>query len=193
MHHKQGWELYAALSDFVRCASCFSQFVYIRTALLEMLVHYLVTLSYKPVQQSQTDNRWLHCISAGQCFYNDMRFALRIKARTAAHHSAYNSQPGSKRMGSTSSRRWIDPQIVRPIFLVQQHLVLTDNSSKKFLVRLIILSLYCFAYTIVFKKNGPPTNYKFQIHNIAHASLLEAPVHKMTQWNHINMLYFDKK
>ena len=60
---------------------------------LEMLVHYLVTLSYKPVQQSQTHNRWLHCISAGQCFYNDMHFALRLKARTAAHHSAYNSQP----------------------------------------------------------------------------------------------------
>ena len=35
--------------------------------------------------------------------------------------------------------------------------------------------------TIVFKKNGPPTNYKFQIHNIAHARLLEAPVHKMTK------------
>ena len=60
---------------------------------LEMYVHYLVTLSYKPVQQSQIHNRWLHCISAGQCFYNDMRFALRVKARTAAHRSAYNSQP----------------------------------------------------------------------------------------------------
>ena len=35
--------------------------------------------------------------------------------------------------------------------------------------------------TIVFKKNVPPTNYKFQIHNIAHARLLEAPVHKVTQ------------
>ena len=35
--------------------------------------------------------------------------------------------------------------------------------------------------TIVFKKNGPPTNFKFKIHNIAHARLLEAPVHKMTQ------------
>ena len=55
---------------------------------LEMLVHYLVTLSYKP-QQSQAHNRRLHCISAGQCFYNDMRFVLRVKARTAAHHSAY--------------------------------------------------------------------------------------------------------
>ena len=32
---------------------------------LEMLVHYLVTLSYKPVQQSQTHNRWLHCIFIG--------------------------------------------------------------------------------------------------------------------------------
>ena len=47
--------------------------------------------------------------------------------------------------------------------------------------------------TIVFKKNGPPTNYKFQIHNIAHARLLEAPVHKMTQWNYTNMLYFKIK
>ena len=49
---------------------------------------------------------------------------------------------------------------------------------------------YC---TIVFKKNGPPTNCKFQIHNIAHARLLEAPVHNMTQWNHVNMLYFEIK
>ena len=32
--YKQGLELYAALSDFVRCVSCFSQLVYIRTALL---------------------------------------------------------------------------------------------------------------------------------------------------------------
>ena len=47
--------------------------------------------------------------------------------------------------------------------------------------------------TIVFKKNGPPTNYKFQIHKIAHARLLETPVHKMAQWNHINMLYFEIK
>ena len=47
--------------------------------------------------------------------------------------------------------------------------------------------------TIVFKKNGPPTNYNFQIHNTTHARLLEAPVHKMTQWNHINMLYFEIK
>ena len=59
---------------------------------LEMLVYYVVTLSYKPVQQSQTHNRWLHCISAGQCFYNDMRFALWVKAWAAPHHSAYNSQ-----------------------------------------------------------------------------------------------------
>ena len=50
-----------------------------------------------------------------------------------------------------------------------------------------------FICTIVFKKNGPLTNYKFQINNIAHARLLEAPVHKMTQWNHINMLYFEIK
>ena len=57
---------------------------------LEILVHYLVTLSNKPVQQSQTHNRCLHYMSAGQWFYN-MRFALRVKARTAAHHSAYNS------------------------------------------------------------------------------------------------------
>ena len=54
----------------------------------------------------------------------------------------------------------------------------------------IVINLSC---TIVFKKNGPPTNYKFQIHNNAHARLLEAPVHKMTQWNHINMLYFEIK
>ena len=46
------------------------------------------------------------------------------------------------------------------------------------------------AGTIVFKKNGPSTNCKFQKHNSAHARLLEAPVHKMTQFNHINMLYF---
>ena len=52
---------------------------------LEMLVHYLVTLSYKP--------RRLHCISAGHCFYNDMRFVLRVKTRTAPCHSAYNSLP----------------------------------------------------------------------------------------------------
>ena len=45
--------------------------------------------------------------------------------------------------------------------------------------------------TIVLKKNGPPTNYKYQTHNIAHARLPEAPVHKMTQCNHINMLYFE--
>ena len=45
--------------------------------------------------------------------------------------------------------------------------------------------------TIVFKKNGPPTTYKFQVHNIAHAPLLEAPVYKMTQWNNRNMLYFE--
>ena len=37
-YNKQGWELYAALSDFVRCALCFSQFVYIRTALLTNVV-----------------------------------------------------------------------------------------------------------------------------------------------------------
>ena len=89
----QGWESYVALSDFVRCALRFSQFLYIHTVAycLEMLVHYLVILSYKPVQQSQIHNR-LHCISAGQCFYNDMRFVLRVKAWTAAHHSEYNSQ-----------------------------------------------------------------------------------------------------
>ena len=49
------------------------------------------------------------------------------------------------------------------------------------------------ACTIVFKENGPPINYKFQVHNIAHARLLEAPVHKVTQWNHVNMLYFEIK
>ena len=47
--------------------------------------------------------------------------------------------------------------------------------------------------TIAFKKNGPPTNYKVQIHNIAHARLLEALVHKITQRNHTNMLYFEIK
>ena len=50
-----------------------------------------------------------------------------------------------------------------------------------------------YVCTIVFKKNGPATNCKFQIHNTAHARLLEAPVHKMIQWNHINMLYFEIK
>ena len=34
---------------------------------------------------------------------------------------------------------------------------------------------------------------KFQIHNIAHARLLEAQVHKITQWNHRNILYFEVK
>ena len=57
-------------------------------------------------------------------------------------------------------------------------------------VQIIVVPEAC---TIVFKKNGPPSNYKFQIHNIGHARLLEAPVHKMTQWNHINMLYFEIK
>ena len=37
-------------------------------------------------QKSQTHNRWLHCISTGQCFYDNMRFALRVKAQTAAYH-----------------------------------------------------------------------------------------------------------
>ena len=44
--------------------------------------------------------------------------------------------------------------------------------------------------TIVFKKNGPPTNCKFQKDNSVHARLLKALVHRMTQLNPINMLYF---
>ena len=44
--------------------------------------------------------------------------------------------------------------------------------------------------TIVLKKNALPTNYKLQKHNSARVRLLEAPVYKMTQWNHINVLYF---
>ena len=59
---------------------------------LEILVYYLVTLSYKPVQQSQTHNTGLHCISVGKLFYNDMRFTLRVKAWTPPHHLAHNSQ-----------------------------------------------------------------------------------------------------
>ena len=45
----------------------------------------------------------------------------------------------------------------------------------------------------MFKKIWPPTNFKFQKHNSAHARLLEAPVHKMTQLNHRKMLYFEIK
>ena len=39
--------------------------------------------------------RRLHWISAGQCFYYNIRFVLRVKARTAPRHSAYDSQPSS--------------------------------------------------------------------------------------------------
>ena len=35
--------------------------------------------------------RRLHSISAGQCFYDDIQFILRVKARTAPCHLAYNS------------------------------------------------------------------------------------------------------
>ena len=56
--------------------------------------------------------------------------------------------------------------------------------------RALMLRYSIMLCKIVFKKNGPPTNSKFQIHNIAHARLL---VHKMIQWNHINMLYFEIK
>ena len=52
---------------------------------LEMLVHYLVTLSYKPIQTTSLHIR-------RSMFYNDMRFVLRVKSRTASRHSAYNSQ-----------------------------------------------------------------------------------------------------
>ena len=34
--------------------------------------------------------RRLHCISAGQCFYDDMQFVLRLKAGTAPRLLAYN-------------------------------------------------------------------------------------------------------
>ena len=57
-------------------------------------------------------------------------------------------------------------------------------------VRSVAVALTALLCTIVFKKNGPLTNYKFQIHNIVHARLIEALVHTITQWNHTNMLYF---
>ena len=59
---------------------------------LEKLVHYLVSLSYKPVQTTSLHIR-------RSMFYNDMRFVVRIKARTAPRHSAYNSQHCSSPTG----------------------------------------------------------------------------------------------
>ena len=104
---QQGWELYAAHSDFVRCAACFNQLVYIRTALLTNVGSLPCDVVDKPVQRPQTHSRWLHCISAGQCFYKDMRFALTVKARTAAHHSAYNPEPWLSELKSIWKSKFI--------------------------------------------------------------------------------------
>ena len=43
------------------------------------------------------------------------------------------------------------------------------------------------------QKNGPPTNFKFQKHNSAHARLLEAPVHKMTHFKPYKYAVFCNK
>ena len=64
---------------------------------LEMLVHYLVTLSYKPVRCRL--HSWMNFSNlrltlddfTGLCFSNEIHFALRVEARTPPHHSAYNS------------------------------------------------------------------------------------------------------
>ena len=122
-----------------------------------MLVHNLVTLSYKPVQQSQTHNRWLHCISAGQCFYNDMRFPLRVKARTSAHHSAYTSQPCSL-LFSFTVNLW--PPLIPRLFLTSQKKIpfepRRDIETSSCIFNLIFLDdiLECKGESLDIKRGG---------------------------------------
>ena len=85
-------------------ASGYIRDIYLRNNSCHSAAQRLVT-SLTPSMTRQTQRnacKWpergclrFSAIYFANCIYNDMKLALRVKARTAAHHSAYNSQPWS--------------------------------------------------------------------------------------------------